>query len=236
MTHQLPDLPYAMDALEPHLDARTLTLHHHEHHAAYVKALNKALESAPDYLKQKSADWLLLNLDRVPEEIRNTVRDNAGGHVNHSLYWRAMAPPGGGTVPDLLAEAIDESFGSLDKFKAQFEEAGRTLFGSGWVWLVKPVEGGGDLQVLTTRGHDHPLSLGYAPVLLNDVWEHAYYLKHENRRIEYLKGWWALTDWNEAARRLARVQHRDATDTDAKESDVLEKSWRLPAEPSRPSV
>ena len=236
MTHQLPELPYAMDALEPHLDARTLTLHHDQHHASYVKALNKALQSAPDYMQKKSAEWLLLNLDRVPDAIRTEVRDNAGGHVNHSLYWRAMTPPNAGPVPDLLTDAIDDSFGSHEKFKAKFEEAGRTLLGSGWVWLVKPVEGRGKLQVLTTNGHDHPLSLGYAPVLLNDVWEHAYYLKHENRRADYLKGWWALTDWNEAARRLARVQHPDELAADATAQDLLENSWRAPGESRRPSV
>lgn len=236
MTHQLPDLPYAVNALEPHLDARTLTLHHDVHHAAYITALNKALESAPDRMQQESAGWLLLNLHRVPEAIRTEVCNNAGGHINHSLFWRAMRPPNGDAMPDLLVEAIDDSFGSLDKFKAQFEEAGRALFGSGWVWLVKPVEGGGKLQVLTTNGHGHPRALGYAPVLLNDVWEHAYYLKHESRRDDYLKNWWLLTDWHEAARRLARVQHPDERFTDVDVHDAAESPWRLPGEPPRPSV
>ncbi len=204
MKHLLPPLPYKPSALAPHIDARTMTLHHDLHHAAYVKALNEALEGAPELLQGKTAGWLLLNLDKVPENIRTTVRNNAGGHVNHSLFWQAMSPDGGGEPDGKLGEAIDHSFGSFAKFKTQFEEAGKAQFGSGWVWLVKARTGGDKLKVLTTPGHDNPLSQGFFPLLVNDVWEHAYYLKHENRRPDYLKGWWSVTHWKEAAHRLER--------------------------------
>lgn len=198
--HQLPPLPYEASALEPHIDARTVTLHHDMHHATYVKTLNETLESAPD-LQGKSADWLLLNLSQVPEKIRTAVRNNGGGHVNHSLLWKAMAPGDSGRPTGSLAEAINQAFGSFEKFKTRFDEAGAKLFGSGWVWLVKAKDGD-KLQVLTTTGHDNPIMQGHFPILLNDVWEHAYYLKHENRRPEYLKGWWSVVNWKEAQRRF----------------------------------
>lgn len=203
LKHLLPPLPYAPSALEPHIDARTMVLHHDMHHAGYVKALNHAMESAPIQLQDKSADWLLMNLDSVPDDLRVAVRNNAGGHVNHSLLWRAMTPNGAGAPPGPLADALEQSFGSIEKFKARFEEAGSTLFGSGWVWLVRGRDPRGKLEVLTTAGHDNPMTRGYAPLLLNDAWEHAYYLKHENRRPAYLKNWWSVVDWTEAARRLA---------------------------------
>lgn len=203
MKHTLPPLPYDVAALEPHVDARTMTLHHDFHHAAYVKSLTHALELAPPALRAESAGGLLRHLDRVPDGLRTAVRNHAGGHVNHSLLWRAMSPGGGGDPSGPLAEAIDHAFGSCRKFREQFEQAGATLFGSGWVWLVRTP--GGTLQVLTTAGHDNPMSVGSFPILLNDVWEHAYYLKHENRRPDYLRGWWAVVDWNEAARRFARA-------------------------------
>ena len=224
MKHLLPALPYAASALEPYIDTRTMNLHHDMHHAAYVKALNLALESAPESLMGKKADWLLLNLSKVPEGIRTAVRNNAGGHVNHSLLWRAMCPGGDGAPSGPLAEAIENSFGSYDKFKTQFEEAGSKLFGSGWVWLVTTQHGDGKLQVLTTSGHDNPLTQGRYPLLVNDVWEHAYYLKHENRRPEYLKGWWSVVHWKEAARRFERSHHVAELPAETSGSGLLEMS------------
>lgn len=200
--HVLPALPYAASALEPHIDARTMTVHHDMHHAAYVKALNLALQSAPESVQKESAEWLLLNLDKVPDGIRTAVRNNAGGHVNHSLLWQCMAPDGGAPPSGPLGEAITRSFGSFDEFRTRFEEAGSKLFGSGWVWLVRSKNGDGMLQVLTTSGHDNPQAEGCYPLLVNDVWEHAYYLKHENRRADYLKGWWSVANWKMAERRF----------------------------------
>lgn len=215
ITHVLPSLPYAASALEPHIDARTMTLHHDEHHATYVKALNEALASAPDMLRTKSAEWLLMHSRKVPDKIRTAVQNNAGGHVNHSLLWKAMSPDGGGAPSGALAEAIDEAFDSFDAFKSRFEEAGAKLFGSGWVWLVRGAEDDGKLQVLTTTGHDNPIAQGHFPLLVNDVWEHAYYLKHENRRPAYLKGWWSVVNWDEAARRLDESEHADEASSEA---------------------
>lgn len=204
MKHALPPLPYAADALEPHIDARTMALHHDLHHAGYVNDLRRTLEHAPAALQQQSAGWLLRNLDRVPADIRTAVKNQAGGHVNHSLLWRAMSPGGGSTPSGALADAIDDGFGSCRKFRTRFEEAGRTLFGSGWVWLVASGDDSGKLRLMTTSGHDNPMSEGAFPILVNDVWEHAYYLKHENRRPDYLERWWAVVDWGEAARLLVR--------------------------------
>jgi Fe-Mn family superoxide dismutase len=200
--HLLPALPYSLAALEPHIDARTMALHHGKHHASYVKSLNTALEKLPDLL-QRQASWLLLNPGKIPEGIRASVRNNAGGHVNHSLFWRAMSPEGGGEPSGALADAIRRDFGGFDQFKTQFDAAGAKLFGSGWVWLARTQKDAGTLQVYTTAGHDNPLMQGHFPVLLNDVWEHAYYLKHENRRPDYLDGWWAVVDWAQASRRFA---------------------------------
>ena len=207
MKHLLPPLPYGYAALEPHIDAHTMTLHHDQHHASYVTNLNAALESFPE-LHERTASWLLLNLNKVPEKIRTAVRNNAGGHVNHRLFWRAMAPTGGGApAAGPLADAIKLAFGSLEQFKAQFDDAGGKVFGSGWVWLVRAQKDGGGLQVMTTPGHDNPMMQGHFPILVNDVWEHAYYLKHENRRADYLKGWWSVVNWQEAARRFDRSDH-----------------------------
>jgi Fe-Mn family superoxide dismutase len=199
--HLLPPLPYDNAALEPFVDAQTMNLHHGKHHASYVDKLNEALLDAPA-LQARTATWLLLNLIKVPKDIRTVVRHNAGGHVNHSLFWRAMSPAGGGAPGGALAEAIERDFGNLEKFKAAFEEAGTTLFGSGWVWLVSSPEQQGRLQVLCTFGHDNPMAQGHYPILLNDCWEHAYYLKHENRRAGYLKAWWSVANWHEAGRRF----------------------------------
>ncbi len=199
--HQLPALPYAPDALEPHIDAHTMMLHHDKHHASYVDTLNAETGKHPELLGQ-SAVWLLLHPDRIPENMRATVHNNAGGHVNHSMLWRAMSPGGGGEPTGTLADAIKRDFGSFDHFKMRFAEAGSKVFGSGWVWLARIQKEGGKLQLYTTPGHDNPMMRGHFPLLVNDVWEHAYYLKHENRRADYLKGWWAVADWKEAARRF----------------------------------
>lgn len=205
MKHQLPPLPYDYAALEPHIDARTMQLHHDKHHASYVDKLNAALEKYPE-LQHRSATWLLTNLDKVPEAVRTAVRNNGGGHINHTMYWRAMAPKGGGAPKGVLAEAINRDFGSFEKFKTQFDQAGEKLFGSGWVWLARAPHEGGKLMVLTTPGHDNPITQGHFPILVNDVWEHAYYLKHQNRRPEFLEGWWLVANWQEAARRFEHSQ------------------------------
>lgn len=201
--HLLPALPYGHAALEPHIDARTMQLHHGKHHASYVDKLNDALEGHPE-LHGRDASWLLLNLDAVPEGIRTTVRDNAGGHLNHSMFWLAMSPSGGRAPTGPLAAAIERDFGGFDLFKHEFVQAGAALFGSGWVWLVKEGGDDGKLGIRTTDGHDNPLMQGHVPVLVNDVWEHAYYLNYENRRADYLDVWWSIVDWVEAARRFER--------------------------------
>jgi superoxide dismutase, Fe-Mn family len=201
--HVLPPLAYAHGALEPHIDERTLRLHHGGHHAAYVEELNQVLAPYPE-LHAKSATWLLLNLRELPAEIRAAARSSAGGHVNHGLFWRAMSPAGGGVPPGALGDAIRRDFGSFGEFKARFEAAGAALRGCGWVWLARALEKGGRLEVLTTAEHDNPLLHHRFPLLVNDLWEHAYYLKHENRRADYLRGWWPVVDWHEAASRHER--------------------------------
>ena len=220
MKHLLPALPYDYAALEPHVDALTMQLHHDKHHATYVANLNAALEKLPQLLDH-SASWLLRNLDKVPEEVRTTVRNNAGGHLNHSLYWQAMSPAGGGEPAGPLAAAIRRDFGNFDKFKGRFSEAGEKLFGSGWVWLARAQEDGGKLEVYTTSGHDNPLMQGHIPILVNDVWEHAYYLKHQNRRSAYLDSWWSVANWQEAARRFARSDQTAAQDWKGEGGKVL---------------
>lgn len=200
--HALPALPYAPTALEPHIDARTMSLHHGVHHAAYVENLNTALAKFPA-LRESSAVWLMLNPGKIPGEVRAAVRNNAGGHVNHSMLWRCMTPDAGGGPEGALADAIKRDFGSFEKFKERFEEAGGKQFASGWVWLVRAHQPGGGLEIYTSAGHDNPLVQGHFPILVNDVWEHAYYLKHENRRAAYLKGWWPVVDWRAVARRFA---------------------------------
>lgn len=204
MKHILPPLPYGYEALEPHIDARTMELHHDKHHASYVTKLNEALEKAPQ-LQDHSATWLLLNLEQVPEAIRTAVRNNAGGHVNHTLYWNSMSPAGLDTPKGALADAINQDFGSFEDFKKQFADTGAKIFGSGWVWLARQLNNGGKLVIVTTNGHDNPLMQGLFPILLNDVWEHAYYLKYQNRRPEFLEGWWSVANWQEAARRYEQA-------------------------------
>lgn len=195
--HQLPPLKYDYAALEPYIDARTMILHHDNHHAAYVKKLNEALADFPD-LQAYSALWLLCNLDKIPPSIRTAVHHNAGGHVNHSLFWRAIKPFSISEPKGALREAINRDFGSLAEFKKSFEEAGAKLFGSGWVWLVRGFKQDNKLRIITTSGHDHPCMQNLLPVLLNDVWEHAYYLQYESRRPDYLKAWWSVVDWEHA--------------------------------------
>ena len=202
--HQLPPLAYEYSALEPCIDARTMMLHHVIHHAAYVDKLNAALADFPD-LWDASPLWLLRNLDKVPDEIRDAIHHNAGGHVNHSLFWRAMKPGVSGPWSEPkgpLREAITRDFGSVAAFKARFDEAGANQFASGWVWLARTRQAEGKLEIMTTSGHDHPAMQDRFPILLNDLWEHAYYLRYENRRPDYLKAWWSLVDWQEAARRF----------------------------------
>ena len=201
LKHLLPALPYLPESLEPHIDARTMMLHHDKHHASYVENLNSALAKYPE-LHERSAVWLLLNQSSIPQAARTVVCNNAGGHVNHSMFWRAMSPGGGGELTGALADAVERDFGGLEKLKARFDEAGEKAFGSGWVWLARSQHNGGKLEVLTTSGHGNPLTQGHFPLLLNDVWEHAYYLKHENRRADYLKGWWPVVNWREVARRF----------------------------------
>ncbi len=197
--HQLPPLKYDYAALEPCIDSRTMMLHHDIHHGGYVEKLNAELEKYPEF-QDSSALWLLCNLDKVPNEIRIAVHHNAGGHVNHSMFWRAMKPGDAGEPKGRLLEAINRDFGSVAAFKTKFEAEGAKLFGSGWVWLVRIRQPGGKLEVITTSGHDHPMMQDRYPLLLNDVWEHAYYLKYENRRADYLKAWWSVVDWEQADR------------------------------------
>ncbi len=199
MAHELPPLPYGYDALEPHIDKQTMTLHHDKHHAAYVNNLNAALEKHPE-LGSKSAEDLIRDLSAVPEDIRTTVRNNGGGHVNHSMFWKIMKPGGGGEPKGQLADLLRQSFGDFESFKKQFNEAGTKQFGSGWVWLIRARDG--KLQVTSTANQDNPMSQGSFPVMGNDVWEHAYYLKYQNRRPEYLAAWWNVVNWDEVQKRF----------------------------------
>jgi Fe-Mn family superoxide dismutase len=199
--HRLPPLHYSVDALEPCIDARTMTLHHDVHHAGYVDTLNAALTNLPQ-LQEASALWLLCNLREVPHQKRATVHHSAGGHVNHSLFWQTMTPDSSAEPLAPLRGALCHCFGSVAAFKNDFEAAASQHFGFGWVWLVAPPGTGRRLEIMTTAGHDHPAMKGLVPVLLNDLWEHAYYLRYENRRAEYLKAWWGVVDWSEANRRF----------------------------------
>ena len=198
MAHTLPPLLYAYDALEPHYDAQTLEIHHAKHHAAYVRNLNAALEGHPDEMA-KSIDDLLGDLNAVPESIRTAVRNHGGGHANHALFWTIMTPGGGGKPKGSLAAAIDKTFGDFDQFKDELSLKAATQFGSGWALLVVDVVGG--LQVLSTSNQITPLSEGKKPLIALDVWEHAYYLKYQNRRAEWIAAWWNLVHWDEIAQR-----------------------------------
>jgi Fe-Mn family superoxide dismutase len=189
---ELPPLPYDAAALQPTIDAETMNLHHDKHHAAYVNKLNEALQQNPDF-QQMSLVELLQTLDRLPDSIRGTVRNNGGGHLNHSMFWQIMAPNAGGEPTGEIGEAIAQSFGSFDQFKQQFNQAGIGQFGSGWVWLVRDPQG--TLRITTTPNQDNPVLQGMSPILGNDVWEHAYYLSYQNRRADYLNSWWNIVNW-----------------------------------------
>jgi Fe-Mn family superoxide dismutase len=197
MAHELPPLPYPKEALEPHIDAQTMEIHHDKHHAAYVNNLNKAIAGKPD-LEKRSINELISHLDSIPQEVRTAVRNNAGGHANHTMFWKLMGPNAGGKPSGKLAEDIDATFGSFDAFKEKFEAAGVGRFGSGWAWLI--VNKAGKLEITSTANQDNPIMEGNKPVLGNDVWEHAYYLKYQNRRPDYLKAWWNVLNWNEATK------------------------------------
>ncbi len=198
MAHTLPALPYAFAALEPHIDAQTMEIHHGKHHQAYVTNLNAALDKHAG-LQDKSLDELLGDLSAVPEDIRTAVRNNGGGHWNHSLFWTLMAPGAGGVPTGDVADGINAAFGSVDKFKEQFQAAGMGRFGSGWAWLV---DNGGTLEITSTPNQDNPLMDGKKAILGVDVWEHAYYLKYQNRRADYLAAFWNVVNWNEVNRLL----------------------------------
>jgi len=191
MAFTLPPLPYPYDALEPHIDEATMKLHHGKHHQAYVDKLNAAI--AGSEWESKSLDEIMLSLDKVPDKIKAAVRNNGGGHYNHSLFWQWMSPTGGGEPTGKVAEAINAKFGSFAKFKEEFEAAGMSRFGSGWVWLIQD---GSELSITTTPYQDCPVSEGKKVLLGNDLWEHAYYLKYQNRRPEYLAAWWNVVNWN----------------------------------------
>ena len=191
MAFTLPPLPYPYDALEPHIDEATMKLHHGKHHQAYVDKLNAAI--AGSEWESKSIDEIMLSLDKVPDKIKAAVRNNGGGHYNHSLFWQWMSPTGGGEPTGKVAEAINAKFGSFAKFKEEFEAAGMSRFGSGWVWLIQD---GSELSITTTPYQDCPVSEGKKVLLGNDLWEHAYYLKYQNRRPEYLAAWWNVVNWN----------------------------------------
>ena len=199
MAHSLPDLPYAYDALEPHIDARTMEIHHGKHHATYIANLNKALEGNAD-LESKSVDELIADLEAVPEGIRGAVRNNGGGHANHSLFWTTMGPGKGGVPTGALGDAINAKFGSFDEFKSQFKQACLTRFGSGWGWLSVA---NGALVVDSTPNQDSPIMNGNTPLLGLDVWEHAYYLNYQNRRPDYVDAFWNVVDWDAVAARFA---------------------------------
>jgi Fe-Mn family superoxide dismutase len=195
----LPDLPYDYAALEPHVDEQTMRIHHDKHHATYVTNLNAALEKHPEFDAGSDIDALMRRIDEVPEDIRTAVRNNGGGHANHSLFWQVMGPGGGGEPTGALAEAISSAFGDFQSFKTRFNDAGKTRFGSGWAWLVA---GSGGLQVTSTPNQDTPLMEGQTPILGCDVWEHAYYLNYQNRRPDYLEAWWNTVNWQEVSRRF----------------------------------
>jgi len=200
MAFELPPLPYDYNALEPHIDTQTMQIHHDKHHAAYVTNLNNAL--ANHEFASLAVDDVVRRINEVPENIRTAVRNNGGGHSNHSMFWQIMKPNGGGTPTGALANAIQSTFGSFDAFKAAFNDAGVKRFGSGWAWLV--LDKGGKLQVISTANQDSPLMDGLYPVMGNDVWEHAYYLKYQNRRADYLNAWWNVVNWDEIARRYSQ--------------------------------
>jgi Fe-Mn family superoxide dismutase len=203
--YTLPPLPYPYEALEPHIDTQTMQIHHDKHHAAYVNNLNAALKDHPDLQGSSMADLekLLRNINSVPDAIRTAVRNNGGGHHNHTLFWEIMVHGGGGSPSGALGDAITAAFGGVDQLKSAINDAGAKRFGSGWSWLVLD---GGRLKVLSTANQDSPLMEGQVPILGVDVWEHAYYLKYQNRRPDYLNAWWNTVNWNAVAERFSRSQ------------------------------
>jgi Fe-Mn family superoxide dismutase len=202
MPHELPPLPYDFSALEPHIDAQTMQIHHDKHHAAYVNNLNAALDKH-SALSDRSLEDIIKELADVPEDIRTAVRNNGGGHINHSMFWKIMGPNGGGEPTGPIASAINETFGSFEEFKTQFSDAGVKRFGSGWVWLIKSKTG--KLEITSTPNQDNPMMEGHYPILGNDVWEHAYYLKYQNRRPDYLSAWWNVVNWDEVNKRFQQA-------------------------------
>lgn len=200
MAFSVPDLPYPYESLEPHIDEQTMRIHHDKHHAAYVTNLNKALESAPELAGKTVEELLAGGLAIVPDAIKMAVRNNGGGHFNHTMFWETMGPNAGGTPTGDLAAAIDAAFGSFDEFKTKFMAAGATRFGSGWAWLVKSAKG---LEIISSANQDCPLMDGHHPVLGLDVWEHAYYLKYQNRRPDYMAAFWNVVNWEAVAKRFA---------------------------------
>ncbi|MDD5469387.1 MAG: superoxide dismutase [Candidatus Peribacteraceae bacterium] len=200
MAYALPDLPYDYSALEPHIDARTMEIHHSKHHRAYCDKTNAALEGTP--FSEKPIEEVLADLDALPEKIRTAVRNNGGGYANHTLFWTSMSPKGGGEPEGELRAAITETFGGLKEFREKFSAAAAAQFGSGWAWLIAD---GDKLAIVSTPNQDTPLSQGRTPLLLLDVWEHAYYLQYQNRRPEYIEAWWQVVDWEEVAKRFANA-------------------------------
>ncbi|MBD2258783.1 superoxide dismutase [Pseudanabaena sp. FACHB-2040] len=196
---ELPPLPYDYGALEAAIDAETMRLHHDRHHAAYVNNLNEALQDYPD-LQGRSVESLLRDLDNLPDDIQTTVRNNGGGHLNHTIFWQIMSPDGGGEPTGEIAQAIEQTFGDFSSFQEQFNEAGGDQFGSGWVWLVR--NGQGSLEITSTANQDSPIMDGQYPIMGNDVWEHAYYLRYQNQRAQYLENWWNVVNWPEVERRF----------------------------------
>lgn len=202
MAFELPPLPYSNDALEPYIDTQTMQIHHDNHHGTYVSKLNAALENHSD-LQNKSVDELIRDLNTLPNAVKSAVRNNGGGHFNHTIFWTLMAPNAGGEPNGAIAQAINETFGDFENFKQRFNDAGAGQFGSGFVWLVRTADG--KLDVVSTPNQDNPLTEGHFPIMGNDVWEHAYYLKYQNRRAEYLKQWWNVVNWNEVNNRFAQA-------------------------------
>jgi superoxide dismutase, Fe-Mn family len=202
MAIEVPALPYAYEALEPYIDSQTMHLHHDKHHQAYVDNFKAALEKAPE-LKEKSPEDILRNIQAVPESVRTAVQNNGGGHVNHSMFWAIMGPNAGGNPTGAIGDAIKQTFGDFAQFQEKFNDAGVKRFGSGWAWLV---QGKGGLEIISTANQDSPLMQGAYPIMGNDVWEHAYYLKYQNRRAEYLKAWWNVVNWDEVNKRFATAK------------------------------
>jgi superoxide dismutase, Fe-Mn family len=204
MAHEVPPLPYDYKALEPHIDEQTMRLHHDKHHAAYASNLNAALEKAPD-LQSKSVEDILRNMSAVPDAIRTAIQNNGGGHANHSMFWKIMKPNGGGNPTGAIAKVIDDKLGGLQAFQEKFNDNGAKRFGSGWTWLTFK---NGNFELVSSANQDSPLMQGAFPIMGNDVWEHAYYLKYQNRRPEYLKAWWNVVNWDEINKRLQEAGYK----------------------------